>query len=86
MSLLWAYHELSKPPMYVRIAKRVRGRGVYSVPRCTESPLSWIPTDRSIMVGIPSSGDSVQWGFRTVGIPGIYHATALQRCAYDFSK
>ena len=33
----------------------------------TESPL------HEILVGIPSSGDSVQWGFRPVGIPGTYH-------------
>ena len=28
-------------------------------------------------VGIPSSGDSVQWGFRPVGIPGTYHSSTL---------
>ena len=31
--------------------------------QCTESPL------HEILVGNPSSGDSVQWGFRPVGIP-----------------
>ena len=28
------------------------------------------PLIHEILVGIPSSGDSVQWGFRPVGIPG----------------
>ena len=32
----------------------------------TESPL------HEILVGIPFSGDSVQWGFRPVEIPGTY--------------
>ena len=34
-------------------------------PHCPEYPLIY-----EILVGIPSSGDSVQWGFRQVGIPG----------------
>ena len=34
-------------------------------PHCPEYPLI-----HEILVGIPSSGDSVQWGFRPVGIPG----------------
>ena len=32
---------------------------------CHEYPLV-----HEILVGIPSSGDSVQWGFCSVGIPG----------------
>ena len=65
--------------MYVRVAKRVRARDQISMnrnmvgipylgarnPRCPEYPLIY-----EILVGIPSSGDSVQWGFRPVGIPG----------------
>ena len=34
-------------------------------PHCPEYTLI-----HEILVGIPSSGDSVQWGFRPVGIPG----------------
>ena len=30
-----------------------------------------------ILVGIPSSGDSVQWGFCPVGIPGTYRMISL---------
>ena len=65
--------------MYVRVAKRVRARDQISMnrnmvgipylgarnPHCPEYPLIY-----EILVGIPSSGDSVQWGFRPVGIPG----------------
>ena len=71
--------------MYVRVAKRVRARDQISMhrnmvgipylgarnPHCPEYPLIY-----EILVGIPSSGDSVQWGFRPVGIPGgnpVYH-------------
>ena len=36
-------------------------------PHCPEYPLY-----REILVGIPDSGDSGPWGFRTVGIPGTY--------------
>ena len=59
--------------MYVRVAKRVRARDRISMnrnmvgipylgarnPHCPEYPLIY-----EIQVGIPSSGDSVQWGFR----------------------
>ena len=65
--------------MYVRVSKRVRARDQISMhrsmvgipylgarnPHCPEYPLI-----HEILVGIPSSGDSVQWGFRPVGIPG----------------
>ena len=65
--------------MYVRVAKRVRARDQISMnrnmvgipylgarnPHCPEYPLIY-----EILVGIPSSGDSGQWGFRPVGIPG----------------
>ena len=64
--------------MYARVAKRVRSRDQISMnrsmvgipylgarnPHCPEYPLI-----HEILVGIPSSGDSVQWGFRPVGIP-----------------
>ena len=52
--------------LYTRVAKIVRARdpheqksGGYSVPECPECPRV-----HHILVGIPSSGDSVQWGFR----------------------
>ena len=62
-----------------RVAKRERSRDQISMnrsmvgipylgarnPHCPEYPLI-----HEILVGIPSSGDSVQWGFRPVGIPG----------------
>ena len=65
--------------MYVRVSKRVRARDQISMnrsmvgipylgarnPHCPEYPLI-----HEILVGIPFSGDSVQWGFRPVGIPG----------------
>ena len=65
--------------MYARVYKRVRARDQISMnrsmvgipylgarnPHCPEYPLI-----HEILVGIPSSGDSVQWGFRPVGIPG----------------
>ena len=65
--------------MYVRVAKRVKARDQISMnknmvgipylgarnPHCPEYPLIY-----EILVGIPSSGDSVQWGFRPVGIQG----------------
>ena len=65
--------------MYVRVSKRARARDQISMnrsmvgipylgarnPHCPEYPLI-----HEILVGIPSSGDSVQWGFRPVGIPG----------------
>ena len=68
--------------MYVRVSKRVRARDQISMnrsmvgipylgarnPHCPEYPLI-----HEILVGIPSSGDSVQWGFRPVGIPGGNH-------------
>ena len=61
--------------MYARVAERVRARdqmnrtmvGIPYLgarnPHCPEYPLI-----HEILVGIPSSGDSVQWGFRPVGI------------------
>ena len=65
--------------MYARVAKRLRSCDQISMnrsmvgipylgarnPHCAEYPLI-----HEILVGIPSSGDSVQWGFRPVGIPG----------------
>ena len=65
--------------MHVRVSKRVRARDQISMnrsmvgipylgarnPHCPEYPLI-----HEILVGILSSGDSVQWGFRPVGIPG----------------
>ena len=61
--------------MYSRVAKRVRARDPISMnrslvtipylgawnPHCPEYPLI-----HEILLGIPSSGDSVQWGFRVV--------------------
>ena len=65
--------------MYVRVSKRVRARDQISMnrsmvgipyigarnPHCPEYPLI-----HEILVRIPSSGDSVQWGFRPVVISG----------------
>ena len=64
--------------MYAHVAKSVRSRDQISMnrsmvgipylgarnPHCPEYPLI-----HEILVGIPSSGDSVQWGFRPVVIP-----------------
>ena len=65
--------------MYARVSKRVRARDQISMNRsmvgipylgarnhhCPEYPLI-----HEMLVVIPSSGDSVQWGFCPVGIPG----------------
>ena len=67
--------------MYARVAKRVRARDKISMNRSMVGipylgagiPTvlnSEYPLIHEILVGIPSSGDSVQWGFRPVGIPG----------------
>ena len=64
--------------MYACVAKRVRARDQISMnrsmvgipylgarnPYCPEYQLI-----HEILMGIPSSGDSVHWGFRPLGIP-----------------
>ena len=81
--------------MYVRVAKRVRARDQISMnrnmvgmpylgarnPHCPEYPLIY-----EILVGIPSSGDSVQWGFRPVGIPGGNHPNPFNFIILDIIK
>ena len=77
--------------MYARVYKRVRARDQISMnrsmvgipylgarnPHCPEYPLI-----HEILVGILSSGDSVQWGFRPVGIPGGNRWDLIQFSAF----